>query len=222
MNSIVSSASLASASAIATPANLVPDPILAAIERYWSLLDAKIKAEKRVERLRKRLPEDVTRIPRVFKGNLLGFSGQPDKPLYLHSEYQIDEEIKKRKRTFHGIPPYFGKDGEKRLVDDLAKLRTKWIDGLKADKDRLLEQQEKAGWAQAQTQMWEADRAFYNARNRVCCKTPVTTKHGVVAALRFIKRAQDYETRSKRDNVAPGDTYSASLAGLCAAALERM
>ena len=77
------------------------------------------------------------------------------------------------------------------------------------------------GYWQAKTEQKSAEEKFYRARYAVCHMRPRTVA-GVIAALHFLRRAEQRETHGHyRDGqISPGGAYMATLAWRCAQALE--
>jgi hypothetical protein len=212
------------------------DPAIAAIESYWNALEIWRVADRRLKRLRKKLPDDVTRLPRVQVAFLL--RGKDEKgadirePIYVHSEWALKDRIQKdckSQLSFWAGPSFVydptTKGSFRKILTETSKkqrpiikakyrLREKTkLEEFRADREALYSRQRAVGWRQAVEAEEEAKRCVSNLRYRAQSTKP-TTVAGALALIEFINAAYRTKTRC-RDEGAPyglGPYYSAHIA----------
>jgi hypothetical protein len=211
------------------PAHIQSDPAVAAIENYWIALEAWRAADRRLKRLRKKLPEELVRRPRVRVSWLLrgkdNAGADIKEPIYAYSEWEIKERARtdcKSMLSFHApLYSWFvdptAKGGVRRGVDKRARerrpaIRAKYrawtkekLAGFRADKADLYERQRAAGWRQAVENEHTARNLVAKLRYRLQQVTP-TTIEGAFAMMEIIYAAH----RSRANSTADGSPYGLS------------
>jgi hypothetical protein len=214
----------------------VRDPAIATIESYWDALEIWRSADRRLKRLRKKLPDDVTRLPRVQVAFFLRGKDENGadirEPIYVHSEWALKDRIQKdckSQLSFWAGPSFVydptAKGGLRKTLTESSKKqrpiikakyrlreRTK-LEEFKADRESLYSRQRAVGWRQVVEAEEKAKRCVLNLRYRAQSTKP-TTVAGALALIEFINAAYRTEARS-RDERAPyglGPYYSAHIA----------
>jgi hypothetical protein len=199
-----------------------PDPVLAAIDQFWSAFYAFQKAKRRQELLHKRLDENVTRQPRVQYGWLLkgrdNAGNDIKEPIYRRSDFDIDYAINENLRHYKAMVGK-NRDARRNLMSRFAAKRAELKKALKADAAELEIRQRVSDYWQALQAERITSSAFYDARYKVFHMRPTTTD-GALAALRFIQRVQQFDSRSKEKNFGPGAIYMSVLVAYCCDVLE--
>lgn len=232
--------------ALNAPARVVRDPAIAAIENYWAALKIWQAADRKVKRLKKKLPEDLTRRPRVQISWMLrgrdANGADIKEPIYAHSEWEIGDRAQrdcKSMLSFHaplyawfvdplargGIRKGVNKRG--RSQRPIIRARHKaWekekLAAFRADEADLYERQRAAGWRQA-VEAEEAARSLVTKRRYVVKNTAPTTVEGASALIGFIYVAYRSEMSSRREHgpYGLGEYYTASIARRVASFLQR-
>ena len=190
--------------------------MLAVIDAFWKAAEVKRKAERRERTLEKRLPDEVTRLPRVQVGRMY----RSNEPFYVHSDYDI-------KRYFDRVlrPNVEGLGIPKRSAPErralLAKLKARERETsaeLMADRAQLEAEQKKVGLWQAREARCRANTECSELRYAIANQITPETLEGAVAALHFVDRYY----RSAQDCEGLGGPYTASLVGRVAGEIARL
>jgi len=182
------------------------DPALLAVAEHDAAVRELRKCERRYKTLQARLPEEITRKPRVQIGRCHRADGSFD-PIYAHSAAEIEREMKERAQLrvdlMSGYVSTAGRTGKIRLkkapLSDAqrkrqAELRTacrrhimELTDRLAADRDSLLPAQERAGWSAVKNSYHASIGRLSEARHALCRARP-TTAAGALALLETVQR----------------------------------
>jgi hypothetical protein len=224
--------------ALRRPARMDRDPALVVIEDYWNALKAWRAADRRIKRLRKKLPEELMRQPRVQVSWILrgrdNAGADIKEPVYAHSEWEIRERARENcKSTLSFQAPLYSwfvdpaaKGGIRKGPNKWAKsqrpvIRSKYraweknkLAEFLADKTDLYVRQKAAGWRQAVEAEEAARSLVYRLRYRVKVTVP-TTAAGALAMIEFIYAAYRSEVSSGTDRAPYG------LSEYCSARIAR-
>jgi hypothetical protein len=232
--------------ALNPPTRAVRDPAIAAIDKYWAALKIWQAADRKVKRLKKRLPDDLTRRPRVQVSWILhgrdANGANIKEPIYAHSEWEIGDRARRdcnSMLSFHApLYSWFvdpsAKGGIRKGVNKRGKsqrpiIRARYkvwekekLAAFHADKADLYERQRAAGWRQA-VEAEEAARSQVTEQRYVVKNTAPTTVAGASALVGFIYIAYRSETNSRREHgpYGLGEYYTASIARRVASFLKR-
>jgi hypothetical protein len=208
-----------------------------AIEAYWAALEAWRAADRRVKRLRKKLPEELIRQPRVQISWLLrgrdNTGADIREPIYAHSEWEIKDRARSDCKTMLAIhaplhswfvdPTAKGsirRGPNKRAKKQRPVIRAKYkawekekCAALLLDKTRLYERQREAGWRQAVEAEEAARGLVIKLRYQLQGVEPATVA-GAISLIETIYTAHRSEMNSSSDR-APyglGKYYTARIA----------
>lgn len=232
--------------ALNASARVVRDPAIAAIEKYWAAVKVWQAADRKVKRLKKKLPEDLTRRPRVQVSWMLrgrdANGADIKEPIYAHSEWEIGDRARRDcNSTLSFQAPLYAwfvdpsaKSGIRKGVNKRARgqrpmIRARYkawekekIEAFRADKADLYERQRATGWRQA-VEAEETARSQVTERRYIVKNAAPTTVAGASALIGFIYVAYRSETSSRREHspYGLGECYTASIARRVAEFLQR-
>lgn len=222
------------------------DPAIIAIGNYWTAVEQWRTADRRLKRLKKSLPADLIRKPRVrmtylLRGKDAKTGDDIKEPVYAYNEWEIKDRVHKDRDlmlSLHGGPSWTidpkAKDGVRRVMTAraknqrpviLAKYRAHLKDKIaefESDRADLYARQRAAGWQQAV----EAERAARSKVYSFCNKVPTATPlsiGGAIALMEFICATQRSRMTSSNTD-APyglGDHHIAGISRRTADFLKR-
>ncbi len=192
------------------------EPILAAIERFWNAREAERKAARRVHVLKSRLPDEVTRGPRVQIGRLVGTLDQPDQPIYANCVGQINHMHDRHRAPQLAMFGRGAVEAKRTYLLECRRARAAKRKEFEADRRRLEAEQKRCGLWQARADLKTCEDRLLNLQCAIAWKLKPASLEGAVALLQFVGRYYR-STLSNNDEPGLSASQTASLTKRAAA-----
>ncbi len=181
------------------------DPVLVAIDGYLAAIKNWRAADRRIKQLKKKLPADLMREPRVQVGVLRrgadSKTGEDIKePIYVYSELELEHQNKRDCKQWLSFraPLPASPAGRKLRCDIRVRYKARFkenLAALRADKDDLYARPRAAGWRQAVEAEENSLDLVYKMNYRLQITKP-TTLAGAIALLELVYATTITERRA--------------------------